>query len=127
GRDHLPRRGEHRDALRVLVARQAADELQVVRDGAARRVHRVPDRVRDGRHGSDLLLLAVRATDGGHRAVRREAHADRSGAATAGCRYEGRMNELISPNAFKWFLTIITGGVAGAWFVYDTINLIRTR
>ncbi len=37
------------------------------------------------------------------------------------------MNELMSPNAFKWFLTIITGGVAGAWFVYDTINLIRTR
>lgn len=37
------------------------------------------------------------------------------------------MNELVSPTAFKWFLTIITGGVAGAWFVYDTINLIRTR
>ena len=37
------------------------------------------------------------------------------------------MNELMSPNAFKWFLTILTGGLAGAWFIYDSINLIRTR
>ena len=37
------------------------------------------------------------------------------------------MNELMSPTAFKWFLTILTGGLAGAWFIYDTINLIRTR
>jgi hypothetical protein len=37
------------------------------------------------------------------------------------------MNELVSPTAFKWFLTILTGGLAGAWFIYDSINLIRTR
>ena len=37
------------------------------------------------------------------------------------------MNELMSATAFKWFLTILTGGLAGAWFVYDSINLIRTR
>ena len=37
------------------------------------------------------------------------------------------MNELMSPNAFKWFLTILTCGLAGAWAIYDTINLIRTR
>lgn len=37
------------------------------------------------------------------------------------------MTELMSPHAFKWFITIITGGLASAWFVYDTINLIRTR
>ena len=37
------------------------------------------------------------------------------------------MNELMSPNAFRWFLTFLTGGLASAWFVYDTINLIRTR
>lgn len=37
------------------------------------------------------------------------------------------MNELMSPTAFKWFITIITGGLAGAWFVYDSINLIRSR
>ena len=37
------------------------------------------------------------------------------------------MNELMSPTGFKWFLTILTGGLAGAWFVYDSINLIRTR
>lgn len=37
------------------------------------------------------------------------------------------MNELVSPTAFKWFLTILTGGLAGAWLVYDTINLIRFR
>ena len=37
------------------------------------------------------------------------------------------MNELMSATAFKWFLTILTGGLAGAWLVYDSINLIRTR
>jgi hypothetical protein len=37
------------------------------------------------------------------------------------------MNELMSASAFKWFLTILTGGLAGAWFIYDSINLIRTR
>ncbi|HEX5060102.1 MAG TPA: hypothetical protein VFV99_12115 [Kofleriaceae bacterium] len=37
------------------------------------------------------------------------------------------MNELMSPNAFKWFLTILTGGLAGVWFFYDSFNLIRTR
>jgi hypothetical protein len=37
------------------------------------------------------------------------------------------MNELMSPNAFRWFLTFLTGGLAGAWLIYDTINLIRTR
>ncbi|HEY5927475.1 MAG TPA: hypothetical protein VIV11_37580 [Kofleriaceae bacterium] len=37
------------------------------------------------------------------------------------------MNDLMSPIAFKWFLTILTGGLAGAWLIYDTINLIRTR
>jgi len=37
------------------------------------------------------------------------------------------MTELMSPNAFKWFITLLTGGVAGAWFIYDSINLIRTR
>ena len=37
------------------------------------------------------------------------------------------MSELMSPSAFKWFITAITGGVAGAWAIYDSINLIRTR
>jgi hypothetical protein len=37
------------------------------------------------------------------------------------------MNEIMSPTAFKWFLTILTGGLAGTWLIYDTINLIRTR
>ena len=37
------------------------------------------------------------------------------------------MTELMSPGAFKWFITAITGGVAGAWAIYDSINLIRTR
>lgn len=32
---------------------------------------------------------------------------------------------ILSPEAFKWFLTITTGGLAGSWLVYDTINLIR--
>lgn len=37
------------------------------------------------------------------------------------------MNELMSPSAFKWVLTFLTGGLAGSWLVYDSINLIRTR
>jgi len=36
-------------------------------------------------------------------------------------------NELMSPTAFKWFITFLTGGLASAWFVYDSINLLRTR
>jgi len=35
--------------------------------------------------------------------------------------------ELASQTVFEWFVTILTGGVAGAWFVYDVINLIRVR
>jgi hypothetical protein len=34
-------------------------------------------------------------------------------------------DELMSAHAFKWFLTILTGGLAGAWLVYDSINLMR--
>jgi hypothetical protein len=35
------------------------------------------------------------------------------------------MTELISPLAFKWFLTLMTGIVAGIWFVWDAIKLAR--
>ena len=35
--------------------------------------------------------------------------------------------KLVSADAFKWFLTALTGGLASAWFVYDAINLARTR
>ena len=34
---------------------------------------------------------------------------------------------LMSDIAFKWFITFLTGGLAGSWFVYDTINLLRLR
>jgi hypothetical protein len=34
---------------------------------------------------------------------------------------------LVSQGAFEWFVTLITGGVAGSWFVYDAINLARVR
>ena len=37
------------------------------------------------------------------------------------------MTELMSPTAFKWFLTILTGGLAGFWVFYDAFNLVRTR
>jgi hypothetical protein len=37
------------------------------------------------------------------------------------------MTELISPLAFKWFLTLLTGVFAGAWFVWDGIKLVRLR
>ena len=35
--------------------------------------------------------------------------------------------ELMSAVAFKWFLTICTGGLAGTWLVYDTISLVRLK
>lgn len=34
---------------------------------------------------------------------------------------------VMSPRAFDWFITAVTGGVAAAWFVYDAINLARAR
>ena len=37
------------------------------------------------------------------------------------------MTELMSPEAFKWFLTFLVGGLSGPWAIYDTYNLIRTR
>jgi hypothetical protein len=36
-------------------------------------------------------------------------------------------DQILSPEAFRWFLTLIVGIVAAAWFVYDSINLLRTR
>ena len=36
-------------------------------------------------------------------------------------------DQILSPTAFTWFLTLLTGVVATAWFFYDAINLIRTR
>jgi hypothetical protein len=35
--------------------------------------------------------------------------------------------ELVSAAAFKWFVTILTGGLAGSWFVYDSISMFRSR
>jgi hypothetical protein len=37
------------------------------------------------------------------------------------------MIEIMSPLAFKWFLTLVTGIVAGVWFVWDGIKLMRLR
>ena len=34
---------------------------------------------------------------------------------------------LVSADTFEWFLTLVTGIVAGGWLVYDAINLVRTR
>lgn len=34
---------------------------------------------------------------------------------------------VMSASAFDWFITLVTGGVAGAWFVYDAVNLARAR
>jgi len=31
---------------------------------------------------------------------------------------------IVSQTAFEWFVTILTGGLAGGWLVYDVINLI---
>ena len=37
------------------------------------------------------------------------------------------MTQLVSPLAFKWFLTLMTGIVAGVWFMWDAIKLARLR
>jgi hypothetical protein len=37
------------------------------------------------------------------------------------------MTQLVSPLVFKWFLTLFTGIVAGVWFVWDAIKLVRLR
>ena len=37
------------------------------------------------------------------------------------------MNELMTASQFKWFLTILTGGLAGLWLFYDLWNLSRLR
>jgi hypothetical protein len=34
---------------------------------------------------------------------------------------------LVSDEVFRWFLTLMTGLLAAGWFIYDTINLVRTR
>jgi len=34
---------------------------------------------------------------------------------------------ILSDHAFHWFLMIVTGGFAGAWFVYDLWSLWRSR
>jgi hypothetical protein len=34
---------------------------------------------------------------------------------------------LVSPEVFKWALTIITGSVAGLFLVVDAIRLVRVR
>ncbi|MCA9688212.1 MAG: hypothetical protein KC636_01290 [Myxococcales bacterium] len=37
------------------------------------------------------------------------------------------MNEPLSPSAFQWLLTLLTGGLSVAWLVYDALNLLRAR
>ena len=37
------------------------------------------------------------------------------------------MTEPFSDNTFRWILTILTGGFAGAWLVVDAISLVRSR
>jgi hypothetical protein len=34
---------------------------------------------------------------------------------------------LVSPEVFKWALTLITGLVAGTWLVYDALKLFWLR
>jgi hypothetical protein len=36
------------------------------------------------------------------------------------------VTEIVSHDVFKWILTILTGGLAGAWFIYDSRNLLKT-
>jgi hypothetical protein len=35
--------------------------------------------------------------------------------------------EIVSHETFRWILTGLTGGLAGSWVIYDSINLLRLR
>jgi hypothetical protein len=35
--------------------------------------------------------------------------------------------DLVSQNVFEWFVTLMTGVVAGVWFIYDGIKLFWLR
>jgi hypothetical protein len=37
------------------------------------------------------------------------------------------VNELVSPGAFKAFLSILTGGAAGLWGIHDILFLARLK
>ncbi len=37
------------------------------------------------------------------------------------------MNELVSPTVFKAFLSILTGGLAGAWVIHDILFISRLK
>lgn len=37
------------------------------------------------------------------------------------------MNEVMTAGQFKWFLTILTGGLAATWVLYDARNLLKLR
>src|SRR5262249_5948271 len=60
---------------------------------------------------------------------RHQAHAPRSDPARRGGGPGERVMtaELVSQTGFEWFVTAVTGGVAGAWLVYDAISLYRVR
>lgn len=32
---------------------------------------------------------------------------------------------IVSDVVFKWFITILTGSIAGAWFFYDAFKVVR--
>ena len=34
---------------------------------------------------------------------------------------------LVSDEAFRWILTVLTGGLAGTWLVLDSVSLFRSR
>jgi hypothetical protein len=36
-------------------------------------------------------------------------------------------DNLVSPNAFNWTLTVLTGVFAGVWLLYDLRNLTKLR
>jgi hypothetical protein len=39
----------------------------------------------------------------------------------------GITTELVSSSVFYGVVTVLTGGLAGTWVIYDSINLIRLR
>ncbi len=34
---------------------------------------------------------------------------------------------LVSATAFDWFISVLTGGIAAVWVVYDLRNIVKLR
>ena len=109
------RHREHRHARQVRATRRTGHQLQVVRDGAARRIHRLPHRLRDGGYEVTyyfwvfpVVMVTILCYDAKRMLVDPVPHE------RARC-----------PPRLRLVHHVRVGGLGALWFVYDGINLVR--